>query len=152
ILLGIAGKMGPTLARMAKRASDTAGVRRRIIGVSRFSSGHLEAELQSHGIETIRCDLLDPVQLAALPEAANVVYMAGVKFGPTGQESPAWAMNCYLPGMVSQKYRHSRMVAFSTGNVYGLTPVSLGGSRESDPLHPVGDYAISCLGRERIFE
>jgi hypothetical protein len=152
ILLGVAGKMGPTLARMAKRASEAAGVRRRILGVARFSNASHEAELRAHGIETIRCDLLDPVQLAALPEVANVVYMTGMKFGSTGQEALTWAMNCYLPGMVSQKFRRSRIVAFSTGNVYGLTPVHLGGSRESDPLCPVGEYALSCLGRERIFE
>jgi nucleoside-diphosphate-sugar epimerase len=152
ILLGVAGKMGPTLARMAKRASDAAGVRRRVIGVSRFSSGGQEAQLQAHGIETIRCDLLNSAQLAALPAVPNVVYMTGMKFGSTGQEALTWAMNCYLPGMVSQRYHRSRIVAFSTGNVYGLTPVHLGGSLESDALNPVGDYAASCLGRERIFE
>lgn len=152
ILLGVAGKMGPTLARMAQRASEAAGVRRRIIGVSRFSSGNHEAELQAHGIETMRCDLLDPTQLDALPDVPNVIYLTGMKFGSTGQEALTWAMNCYLPGLVSQKYRRSRIVAFSTGNVYGLTPVHLGGSRESDGLNPAGDYAISCVGRERIFE
>jgi nucleoside-diphosphate-sugar epimerase len=151
ILLGAGGKMGPTLARMARRASEAAGIRRRIVGVSRFSSGSLEGQLQAQGIETIRCDLLDPVQLDRLPDAANVVYLAGMKFGATGQEPLTWAMNSYLPGMVCQKYRRSRIVAFSTGNVYGLTPVHLGGSLESDPLNPQGDYAMSCLGRERIF-
>jgi hypothetical protein len=151
ILLGVAGKMGPTLARMARRASDATGVRRRIIGVARFSSGG-EEDLQRHGIETIRCDLLDPAQLDRLPEAANVIYMAGMKFGATGQEALTWAMNAFLPGMVSQRYHRSKIVAFSTGNVYGLTPVHLGGSVESDPLQPQGEYALSCVGRERIFE
>src|SRR5262249_57400374 len=98
------------------------------------------------------CDLLDPVQLGQLPDAANVVFMTGMKFGATGQEALTWAMNAYLPGMVCQKYPRSRIVAFSTGNVYGLTPVALGGSVESDPLRPLGDYAMSCVGRERIFE
>jgi hypothetical protein len=152
VLLGVGGKMGPTLARMARRATDAAGVRRRILGVSRFSSGDLEARLQAQGIDTIRCDLLDPSQLDQLPDAANVIYLAGMKFGATGQEALTWAMNSFLPGMVCQRYRHSRIVAFSTGNVYGLTPVHLGGSLESDPLNPQGEYAISCLGRERVFE
>ncbi|HEX2597306.1 MAG TPA: NAD-dependent epimerase/dehydratase family protein [Terriglobales bacterium] len=152
IVLGVGGKMGPTLARMARRASDLGNVERRIIGVSRFSSSKLEAQLQSWGIETLRCDMLDRRQLANLPDALNIVYMAGMKFGSTGQESLTWAMNSYLPGMVCERYAHSRIAAFSTGNVYGLIPVSEGGSREEHSPNPVGEYAISCLGRERIFE
>jgi nucleoside-diphosphate-sugar epimerase len=152
IFLGVGGKMGPSLARMARRASDAAGRRRRIIGVSRFTSADAEARLQDHGVETIRCDLLDQAQLDALPEAANIVFLTGMKFGSTGQEALTWAMNCYLPGMVCQRYRNSGIVAFSTGNVYGLTPVERGGSLETDPLNPLGDYAMSCVGRERIFE
>jgi hypothetical protein len=152
LLLGVAGKMGPTLARMAHRAADRTGVRRRILGVARFSDASLEGQLQAHGIETIRCDLLDPAQLARLPEVPHVVFMAGMKFGSTGQEARTWAMNCWLPGLVCQHFRRSRIVAFSTGNVYGLAPVALGGSVETDPPNPAGDYAMSCLGRERIFE
>jgi nucleoside-diphosphate-sugar epimerase len=152
MVLGVGGKMGPTLARMARRASDLAGVQRRIIGVSRFSAGNLETQLREHGIETIRCDLLDPQQLEHLPDVANVIFMTGMKFGSTGQEALTWAMNSFLPGMVCRKYSRSRIVAFSTGNVYGLTPVALGGSLETDELQPVGDYAMSCVGRERIFE
>lgn len=152
ILLGVAGKMGPTLARMAKRASDAAGVRRRVIGVSRFSTPGSEEQLQRHGIETIRANLLDPRQLDALPDAPNVVALAVMKFGATGQEALTWAMNCHLPGLIAQRYRRSRIVAFSTGNVYGLTPVHLGGSRETDPLVPVGEYGLSCVGRERMYE
>jgi nucleoside-diphosphate-sugar epimerase len=152
ILLGVGGKMGPTLARMARRASEQAGVGRRIIGVSRFSDTRLEAQLQAHGIETIRCDLLDPEQFARLPDVPNVVFMTGMKFGSTGQEARTWAMNCWLPGMVCQKYRQARIVAFSTGNVYGLSPVAGRGSVETDAPNPAGEYAISCLGRERIFE
>jgi nucleoside-diphosphate-sugar epimerase len=152
LILGVNGKMGPTLARMARRASDAAGSRRRIIGVSRFSSGNLEVRLRDQGIDTLRCDLLDPTQLDALPDVANVVAMAGMKFGSTGQEALTWAMNSYLPGMICQKFHRSRIVAFSTGNVYGLTPVSLSGSVETDPLRPEGDYALSCVGRERIYE
>lgn len=152
IMLGVAGKMGPTLARMAKRASERAGVQRRVIGVARFSNSSEETKLRDWGVETIRCDLLDQSQLDALPDAPNVVYMAGMKFGSTGQEALTWAMNAYLPGMVCNKFRRSRIVAFSTGNVYGLTPVNGSGSLESDLLNPVGDYAMSCLGRERMFE
>jgi nucleoside-diphosphate-sugar epimerase len=153
VVLGVGGKMGPTLVRMAKRASDLAGVKRRVIGVSRFTTpSRLEDQLQSWGVETHRCDLLDANSYAQLPDAANVVYMAGMKFGSTGQESLTWAMNAFVPGLVSERYRDSRIAAFSTGNVYGLSPVNRGGSIESDPLHPVGEYAQSCLGRERIFE
>jgi nucleoside-diphosphate-sugar epimerase len=152
LLLGVAGKMGPTLARMAQGAFIRGGVQRRVIGVARFSDPKTEAKLQAHGIETIRCDLLDPGQLESLPEVRNVLFMTGMKFGATGQEARTWAMNCYLPGMVCQKFRHSRIVAFSTGNVYGLSPVVLGGSVESDPLCPAGEYALSAVGRERIFE
>ena len=152
VILGAAGKMGPTLARMAKRASEVAGVKRRVIGVSRFSSPALENQLQSWGIETVRCDLLDRASLAKLPDAANVVFMAGMKFGSTGQEWLTWAINSFLPGLVADRYRASRIAVFSTGNVYGLSPVARGGSREEDALNPSGEYAMSCVGRERIFE
>jgi len=152
VILGAAGKMGPTLARMAKRASEAAGVKRRVIGVSRFSSSSLESQLQSWGVETVRCDLLDPSSLAKLPDAANVVFMAGMKFGSTAQEWLTWAINSFLPGLVADRYRDSRIAVFSTGNVYGFTPVSRGGSREEDTLNPSGEYAMSCVGRERIFE
>ena len=152
VILGVAGKMGPTLARMAKRASEAAGVKRRVIGVSRFSSPSLESQLQSWGVETVRCDLLDPASMAKLPDAANVVFMAGMKFGSTGQEWLTWAVNSFLPGLVADRYRNSKIAVFSTGNVYGLSPVNKGGSREEDALHPSGEYAMSCVGRERIFE
>lgn len=152
VILGVGGKMGPTLARMAKRASEIAKVSRRVIGVSRFSSSKLESQLHTWGVETVRCDLLDPKSLAALPDAPNIIFMAGVKFGTTGQESMTWAMNSFLPGAVSGRYCQSRIAVFSTGNVYGLSSVSLGGSTEQDSPNPVGEYAMSCLGRERIFE
>lgn len=152
LILGVAGKIGPTLARMAKRASEAAGVKRRVIGVARFSSPAFEQQLQTWGIETLRCDLMDRRFLSALPDAANIVYMAGMKFGSTGQESLTWAVNSFLPGLVSERYPHSRIAVFSTGNVYGLAPVFREGSREEDELHPVGEYAMSCVGRERIFE
>jgi nucleoside-diphosphate-sugar epimerase len=152
IILGVAGKMGPTLARMARLASDQAGVKRRIIGVARFSDSQQERCLQTCDVETIRCDLLDSAQLAKLPDAPNVIYLVGMKFGSTGREALTWATNCWLPGAICLKYRQARMVALSSGNVYGLTPVARGGSQEADVPQPVGDYAMSVLGRERVFE
>ncbi len=152
LLLGVGGKMGPSLARMAKRASDAAGISRRVIGVSRFTDAHQEAKLRSHQIETIRADLLDESKVAKLPDAPNVIFMTGMKFGSSGQEAMTWAMNVHLPSLVCKRYPQSKLIAFSTGNVYGLTPVVSGGSRETDALNPVGEYAMSCLGRERIFE
>jgi len=152
VVLGVAGKMGPTLARMARRAIDAAGGSHRVVGVARFSSPGGQAALEQHGIETIRCDLLDEDALARLPDVPNVIFMAGRKFGSTGDEPLTWAMNAHLPALVCRRYRTSRIVAFSTGNVYGLTPSSRGGSREDDAPAPVGEYAMSCLGRERLFE
>jgi len=152
IVLGAAGKMGPSMARMVKRASDEAGTPRRVIGVSRFSESGSQEALQSHGIETIARDLLDANAVAYLPAAANVIYMPGMKFGSSGNESLTWAMNAWLPGIVCERYSRSRIVAFSTGNVYGLTSTENGGSREEDVPNPTGEYAMSCLGRERIFE
>jgi nucleoside-diphosphate-sugar epimerase len=151
LFLGVAGKMGPSLARMARRAADEAGTARRVLGVSRFSSGG-EAALSAHGIETVRCDLLSAHDVQRLPDAANVVFMTGKKFGSTGDEATTWAVNSYLPGLICERFRHSRIVAFSTGNVYGLSPVARGGSREEDRPCPVGEYAMSALGRERVFE
>jgi nucleoside-diphosphate-sugar epimerase len=143
--------MGPTLARMARRASDLAGVRRRVIGVSRFSSPELEESLRRHGVETIRCDLTDARQLEALPEVANVLFMTGTKFGATGNEPATWMTNVFVPGMVCPKFQGSRIVAFSTGNVYGLVAVTGSGAVESDVLRPVGEYAMTAVGRERMF-
>jgi nucleoside-diphosphate-sugar epimerase len=136
---------------MARRASDSAKVWRRVIGVARFTQGG-QAELESCGIETIRCDLLDEAQVARLPNAANVVIMTGMKFGSAGNTSLTWAMNDYVPMLLCRHYRDSRIVAFSTGNVYGLTTPASGGSIESEPLQPIGEYAMSCVGRERLLE
>jgi len=152
LILGVAGKMGPTLARMARRASDAAGVPRRVWGVSRFSSDMARRGLESYGVETIQGDLLDAKVVESLPSAANVIFMAGMKFGTTGNEWRTWAVNAWLPSLVSRRYAASRILAFSTGNVYGTVPIACGGSRENDPLQPCGEYAMSCLGRERIFE
>jgi nucleoside-diphosphate-sugar epimerase len=152
ILLGVGGKMGPSMAILAKQAVDLAGVTKRIMGVSRFSNAALQSQLENEGIETYAADLLNEEDLAALPAAANVVYLAGTKFGTTGNEPFTWAMNAYLPGRVAEKYKHSRIIAFSTGNVYPFTPVHAGGASEDHPVGPVGEYGQSCLGRERIFQ
>jgi nucleoside-diphosphate-sugar epimerase len=152
LLLGVGGKMGPTLAQLAVNAIREAGVNKRVIGASRFSNGTLKQELESAGVETIAVDLLDDRQLQALPEVANVLYMAGNKFGTKGNEHFTWAMNSYLPGRVAEKYRNSKIVAFSTGNVYPLTPVFSGGASEDNATGPIGEYGQSCLGRERVFE
>jgi nucleoside-diphosphate-sugar epimerase len=152
VVLGVGGKMGPSLARMIKRADLAAGLARRVFGVSRFSSPALPDQLRARDIEPVACDLLDRAQIAKLPDAPNVVFMPGMKFGSTGQEARTWAMNAYLPGLVCERYKGSRIVAFSTGNVYGLTPVGSGGSVETAQPFPLGDYAMSCLGRERMFE
>lgn len=152
LFLGVAGKMGPTLARMAVRASEIAGVRRKVIGAARFSNPDERPKLEKLGIETIKCDLLDQEQLNKLPDVPNVVYMPAMKFGSTNQEALTWAMNTFLAGDCARKYKNSKIVAFSTGNVYGLTAVSRGGSLETDVPQPLGDYAMSCLGRERMFE
>jgi nucleoside-diphosphate-sugar epimerase len=122
-----------------------------VIAVSRFS-GMGEDAFQPHGIETVRCDLLNEAEVARLPDAPNVVYMPGRKFGSTGDECTTWAVNCYLPAIVCKKYRTSRIVAFSTGNVYPLSPITSRGPTEADPPNPVGEYGMSALGRERMFE
>lgn len=152
MILGVGGKMGPTLARMARRADDAAGVRRRIIGVSRFGAGNLAAQLNGWGIETIRADLLDEQALSALPDIPNIIYMPGFKFGASTQASRTWAMNVLLAGMICRRFAGSRIVAFSSGNVYPIRPLSAGGSLESDAPGPIGEYAWSCLARERVFE
>jgi nucleoside-diphosphate-sugar epimerase len=153
VVLGVAGKMGPTLAWMARRAFDAAGKPdRRVIGVARFSDPAREAWLRERGVDTVRRDLIDFDSIGSLPDAPNVVSMFAMKFGATGQEARTWALNAFLPGLVAQRYRRSRVVAFSTGNVYALEPVARGGSKETDTPRPVGEYGMSCLGRERILE
>jgi hypothetical protein len=152
LILGVGGKMGPSLARLARRAAEKAGTGKRIVAVARFSNSNLSAELGAEGIETITADLLEPGALARLPEISNVVFMAARKFGTDGEAHLTWAMNTYLPGLVAERYRNSRIVAFSTGNVYPLRSRSEGGAVESTPVSPVGEYAQSALGRERMFE
>jgi nucleoside-diphosphate-sugar epimerase len=152
LILGAGGKMGPSLARLSRRAADLAGVPKRIVAVARFTNRAIVAQLESSGIETISVDLLAPGALESLPDIPNVIYMAARKFGTTGSEYLTWAMNTYLPGRVAERFRQSRIAAFSTGNVYPLVPVARGGAIESTPTAPVGEYAQSALGRERLFE
>lgn len=152
LILGAGGKMGPSLARMAARALAAANSTRRVIAVARFSRPELRQQLESWGIQTIVCDLLDRNALAALPASRHIVFMAGQKFGTTGNPAQTWALNSYLPALVAERFTAARIVVFSTGNVYPLTPVVQGGSVEDDPPEPVGEYANSCLGRERMFE
>jgi len=149
IILGVGGKMGPTLARLAKRAAPG----RRVIGVARFSEKGLREQLTAHGIECIAADLLDRAQVEALPKSPNVVFMAGRKFGSTGFEDLTWAMNAYVPALVAEAFVKSRIVVFSTGNVYPWVTLAHGGATEATPaIPPPGTYANSCVARENMFQ
>lgn len=155
VILGAGGKMGPTLARMARRAATDADGRidaRRVVAVSRFSEPGAAESLQAAGVDTWNADLLDPAAVAALPDAAHVVFMAGQKFGTASAPSLTWAMNTLVPAHCAARYPRARIVVFSTGNVYPLVSVDGPGAREVDPPAPLGEYAASCLGRERLFE
>lgn len=149
LILGVGGKMGPTLARMAKRAAPD----KRILGVARFSDAKVREKLESWGVETAVCDLLDRQAVAEIPKLPNIIFMAGKKFGTTGSEDFTWAMNTYVPAIVGEAFAGSRIVAFSTILVYPYTNVLHGGSVDSDPPYAMpGEYANSCIGRERTFE
>lgn len=148
LVLGVGGKMGPTLARLARNAMPG----RRVIAVARFSEPGVREGLRMHGIETISCDLLERDAIEVLPQCANVVFMAGRKFGADGNNPLTWAMNTHVPALVAQAFRRSRIVAFSTACVYPFVSVISQGARESEVLSPPGEYANSCVGRERMFE
>jgi len=148
IVLGVGGKMGPTLARLARNAA--AG--KRVIGVARFSEAGLRQALDACGVETIACDLLDRAAIERLPRVRNVIFMAGRKFGAQDNPALTWAMNVHVPALVAEHFRASRIVAFSTGCVYPFVPVGGGGATEDAPLLGPGEYANSCVGRERMFE
>lgn len=148
VILGVGGKMGPTLARMAKRAAPE----KRVIGVARFSEPGLRAKLEKWGIECTACDLLDRAALERLPRPKNVVFMAGHKFGASGEPWLTWAMNVAVPHMVAEAFRDSRIVAFSTACVYPYVDVGgTGASERTQTVPPPGDYANSCVGREQMF-
>jgi len=149
MVLGVGGKMGPTLARMAKRAAPA----KRVIGVALFSEPGLRGELERHGLECIQADLLSRDALAALPSIENIVYMAGRKFGSTGSEWLTWAMNAHVPALVAERFARSRIVAFSTACVYPFVDAGSNGAKEEvPPTAPPGEYANSCVERERMFE
>ena len=149
LVLGVGGKMGPTLARMAKRADPA----RRVVGVARFSEPGLRARLQDYGVDCVEADLLSREDIAALPDAPNVVFMAGRKFGSTGSEWLTWAMNAHVPALVAERYPDARIVAFSTACVYPFVATDGPGAPESlPPTAPSGEYANSCVARERMFE
>jgi nucleoside-diphosphate-sugar epimerase len=148
MVLGVGGKMGPTLARMAKRAARD----RRVFGVARFSEAGLREKLESHGVECIAADLLSREALAALPEVPNIVFMAGRKFGSQGSEWVTWAMNAHVPALVAERFHAARIVAFSTACVYPFVSVASGGAKEEVAPTPPGEYANSCVARERMFE
>lgn len=150
MIIGAAGKLGPSLVRLAVRAVAEAGGSRRVIAVSRFSTAGAAQLVGDAGAEVVTADISDEHQLQNLPDADNVIYLVGAKFGTSGNESSTWATNAYLPGRVAARFRDSRIAALSTGNVYPLTPVTGSGPTEDDPVGPVGEYAMSCLGRERV--
>jgi nucleoside-diphosphate-sugar epimerase len=153
-ILGAGGKMGPTVARMVRRAADQSagGASRRVLAVSRFGSESPADQLVESGVEVVRADLTDWASLASLPETPNVIFLAGQKFGTRALPTTTWVTNTVVPALVADRFRGSRVVALSTGNVYPLTPVRGGGSSEDDPPGPIGEYAWSCLGRERVLE
>lgn len=151
MVLGIGGKMGPSLGAAAVRAARAAGIEKTVFGVSRFSTPGVRGSLEKAGIRTVSCDLLDAEAVATLPRVSNVVYMAGRKFGTEGNEDLTWAMNTVAPAHVAEHFARSRICVFSTGCVYPLRTPGAGGCRETDAPAPVGEYAQSCLGRERIF-
>lgn len=148
LVLGAGGKIGPTLVRMARRALAEAGAAGEVVAVARRPLPDLAAE----GVRTLECDLLDPDAVARLPRTPNVVFMAGRKFGSTGDEPATWAANVLVPYHVARTFTAARVAVFSTGCVYPLMPVASGGATEATPPDPVGEYGMSCLGRERVFD
>ncbi|MBI3790318.1 MAG: epimerase [Gemmatimonadetes bacterium] len=152
LVLGAGGKMGPSLARMAWRAAQAAGDGRRVIAVARWHDPAARTALDADGVTTLACDLEDPAALAALPDAPNIIYMAGQKFGTQDAPSRTWALNAVLPARCLARWPDARWVAFSTGNVYALARAAGPFARETDLPAPIGEYAMSCLGRERAFE
>ncbi len=152
LVLGAGGKMGPSLVALACNAIAASGVPKRVTAVSRFTNPELRQPLEAAGAETIALDLLEPGALEELPDTPNVIYMVAMKFGTAGHEHLTWAQNAFLPGLVGRRFAGSRVMAFSSGNIYPLVSVASGGCKESDPVGPLGEYAQSVLGRERLFE
>ncbi len=152
MILGAGGKMGPTLSLLAKKAVDQAGGKQKVIAVSRFTDPIAVKLLNDNGVDTIPGDLTDREFLNSLPEVDNIIYMVGRKFGTGGQEHLTWAMNVGLPVNVAERFRSSNIVVFSSGNIYPMVPIHSSGADEQVTPLPNGEYGMSCLGRERIFE
>lgn len=152
IILGAGGKMGPTLAVLARRAADQAGRNLEVRAVSRFADTRARHWLEAHGVATLSCDLLDEHAVSGLPASENVLYLVGLKFGTIQNPAQTWAVNTLVPAHVAEKYSTARIVALSTGNVYPFAAVACGGAIESDPLTPLGEYGNAAVGRERMFE
>lgn len=152
MILGVAGKIGVSMAMQAVRAIREAGVEKRVIGVARFSDPKEKSRLEQAGVETVVCDLSDRNQVNALPEVRNIIYLVGRKFGTGGSEELTWAMNVLPAAYVCERFCKSRIVVFSTGCVYPLVEVATGGCTEDTPPSPVGEYSQSCLARERIVQ
>jgi nucleoside-diphosphate-sugar epimerase len=152
VILGAGGKMGPTLSVLARRAADEAGHPLDVIAVSRFGNETARRWLEQRGVHTLSLDLLEPGDVQQLPDAENVLYLVGLKFGTTQNPALTWAVNTLVPAQVMARYPQARIVALSTGNVYPLSPVAAGGSLETDPLTPLGEYANAAVARERLFE
>jgi nucleoside-diphosphate-sugar epimerase len=152
LVLGAGGKMGPTLAILAKRAAEQAAHPLEVIAVSRFGNPEAKRALEDAGVKTISADLLERSAVERLPDSENVIYLVGMKFGTSDNPSTTWAMNTVVPALVAERYRRARIVALSSGNVYPPSRVDAGGSVETDPLTPLGEYANSVVGRERVFE
>lgn len=152
VVLGAGGKMGPTLAVLAQRAAESARHKLEVIAVSRFSNAQSREWLESRGVKTIPCDLLEREQVARLPESANVVYLVGLKFGTSGNPALTWAVNTVVPALVAERYPSARICALSTGNVYPMVPVADAGATESNPLTPIGEYPNAAVARERVLQ
>ncbi len=152
LVLGAGGKMGPTLAVLARRAATAAGYALDVLAVSRFSNAAARRWLEGHGVKTVSCDLLDANAVAGLPDAQNIIYLVGLKFGTAQNPASTWAINTIVPARVCERYPRNRIIALSTGNVYPMREVSRGGAVETDSLTPLGEYANAAVGRERIFE
>jgi nucleoside-diphosphate-sugar epimerase len=152
LILGAGGKMGPSLAVLARRAAEAAKHPLKVIAASRFTDSASRAWLESRGVQTVSCDLIEAAEVARLPEAENIIYLVGLKFGTGKNPALTWAMNTLVPARVCERYPKARIAALSTGNVYPHADVAAGGAKETDPLTPLGEYANAAVARERVFE
>ena len=153
MILGAGGKMGPSMAKLAMRAVREGGLKKKVYAVNRsFREEHLRKQMEELGIQIVKCDFLEDGALEKLPECQNIIFLAGMKFGSSEAQAQLWALNCLMPGLVARRFRSSRIVELSSGNIYGLNNLLHGGPVDGDDLKPFGDYAMSVLGRDRMFE